>query len=115
MITYPPSTWREALAQMKLNKLHRLQHAEFALKISHPEVFVSYRAALAWAHQELTDNPARYTGDPEMRWCVNVFEHKDGYACSVSQAWWAADHCGEVRPTGALAIVQAVLEMQSGY
>lgn len=115
MMSYTPVTWREALAQMKLNKLHRLQHAEFALQISHPEVFVSYRAAKAWALQELHRAPSRYMGDPMYGWCVNVFEHKEGYACSVSQAWWSADHCGGERPTGALAIVQAMLEMQSGY
>lgn len=115
MMTSTPVTWPQCREQMKLSKLQRLQHTEFDLKLTHPDVFVSYRAALAWAHQELTDNPARYTGDPEMGWCVSVYAEDPGYVCSISQTWWAADHCGEVRPTGALAIVQAVLEMQSGY
>lgn len=108
-------SWKAGVAIMQAAKLDRLQRAEFALKMSHPEVFVSYRAAHSWALAELNRTPSRYMGDPLYGWCVDVCAHKEGYACSVSQVWWNADHCGAVRPTGALAIVQAVLEMQAGY
>lgn len=103
---------RERLAQVRLQ---RLQQAEFTLKITHPDVFVSYRAAKSWALSELTRSPHLYSGDSTRDWCVHVFAEKDAFSCSISQAWWSADHCGAARPTGALAIVQAMLEMQSGY
>jgi hypothetical protein len=103
---------RDRLAQVRLQ---RLQQAEFALKISHPDVFVSYRAAKSWATRELKVNSHLYPGDSNSGWDVHVIPDPEGYACSISQYWWSADHCGAVRPTGALAIVQAVLELRAGY
>ena len=92
----------------------RLQQLEFALQISHPQVFTSYKDAKVWALAELSAHPRRYSGDHH-DWHVHVFADKEGYACSISQYWWSADHCGASRPTGALAIVQAMLEIQAGY
>jgi hypothetical protein len=114
MMHVPIQTVRDKLAPYRLAREARLQQAEFVLKISHPEVFVSYRAAKAWALAELAANPKRYGGD-HGSWSIHVFAQDEGYACSIHQYWWSADHCGAVRPTGALAIVQAVLEMQAGY
>jgi hypothetical protein len=102
---------RARLAQVRLQ---RLQQAEFALQISHPDVFVSYRAAKSWALKELSLHPRRYSGDHH-DWHVHVFHDTDGYSCSISQYWWSADHSSAVRPTGALAIVQAMLELRAGY
>lgn len=110
-----PHAWQEVLAQRKQNQLRMLQHTEFALQVLHPDVFVSYRAAKSWAFQELQGNPVRYSGEPDHGWCVSVFADNQGFACSISQAMWNADHCGAVRPTGALAIVQAMLELRTGY
>ena len=92
----------------------RLQQLEFALQVAHPEILTSYKAAKAWALAELSQHPQRYSGDNHS-WSVHVFADKEGFACSISQCWWSADHCGAHRPTGALAIVQAMLEIQAGY
>lgn len=91
-----------------------LRNWEFELQVQLPEVFTSYRAAKAWALTELSGHPRRYSGDHH-GWHVHVFGESSGYACSISQYWWSADHCGDTRPTGALAIVQAVLELRAGY
>ena len=93
----------------------RIAEAEFLLKMHHPEVFVSYRAAKSWALAQLNKHPDRYTGDDQYGWCVHAYKDPDGYCCSISQTWWAGDHCGQTRPTAALAIVQAMLELQVGY
>ena len=102
------------LAQVHQQRANRFSQSEFALQMSHPDVFISYRAAKSWALDELSMHPRRYSGDNHA-WSVHVFGDKSGYECSISQYWWSADHCGTQRPTGALAIVQAMLELQAGY
>lgn len=105
---------RSHLSQADQKRANKLQQLEFALQLSHPQVFTSYRAAKSWALTELSQHPQRYSGDNH-DWHVEVFPAQSGYECSISQYWWSADHCGVCRPTGALAIVQAVLELGAGY
>jgi hypothetical protein len=105
---------QDFLAQVKQKRANKFSQAEFALQISHPEVFISYKAAHTWALHELSTHPQRYSGDNHA-WHVHVHGDPAGYECSISQYWWSADHCGALRPTGALAIVQSVLELQVGY
>lgn len=98
-------------------KKQTLLNLEFELQLSHPQVFTSYRAAKRWAEHTLKKHPKKYGGD-DHGWLVHVFKTDlttNQFACSISQYWWNADHCGTERPTGALAIVQVMLEMQAGY
>lgn len=97
-------------------KKQKLLNLEFELQVSHQQVFVNYRMAKSWALKRLQKTPRKYGGDAH-EWHVHVFrEAATGmFCCSISQYWWSADHCGAERPTGALAIVQAMLELEAGY
>ena len=103
------------LITQRLQRLQQtFQQLEFDLWVKNPDVFNSFRAAKRWALVELTRAPYLYSGD-RAEWHVDIIKNPLGYECSISQHWWAADHVGSSRPTAALAIVQAVLELQAGF
>lgn len=83
-----------------------LKDAEFALMVQNPEIFTSMKKAHRWASGSLASI------HPDESWCIYVIREDDGqFCCSISQPSWPGDHCGDKRSTGALAIIQAVLEL----
>lgn len=88
-----------------MNRLS-LADREFALNLQNPDIFHSALKAHSWAKEVLK----AHDNDKEP-WYIQLVREKDGSFCAaISQASWAGDHCGQPRGTGALAIIQAVLE-----
>lgn len=83
---------------------------EFIIQCTHPQVFESYRQAVSWARAKLSNHVRIAQYKPES-WCICLHASSDGYACSISQPGWSSDYTGDVRSTGALAVVQCVLEL----
>jgi hypothetical protein len=100
-----PTSWKTLLQK---KRQQALELKEFVLMLSHPQIFVSYRAAKAWALAEIKD-------DENSHWIIQVVKENDLFCCCISQPSWPGDHCGTHRATAALAVTQAVMELQVGF
>jgi hypothetical protein len=93
-------SWRER---------HAAQYAEVARAVEQVPPHITSNVLVAWRWAK--DRLMRREGDGH---CFHLHRKRSGISCSFAKPEWAGDHAGEVMPTGALAIVQAVLEYEHG-
>ena len=78
-----------------------------AMAATPPDVTGNVYRALRWAKDRFT----RREGEGHV---FQIVRENGGYVCAFAKPEWPGDHCSQVMPTGAQAVVRAVHEYEQG-